>query len=150
MSRSKYSLFTRKKKKIFKEQRTGDISPEIYTLDNSTTDNYTVEVSAWRSASLQARYRGHPKPSVVWYFNDNDEIDYINHRVLKFDGLTLLKIDVRALRHTHRLVYTLRASNDVKSTEKKFLLLVNGSCRYYSIDDTLTIACHRTTKNSRP
>lgn len=131
------------------ERTTGNTKPEVYTLD----DNYKVEVNAWRYVLLQARYKGHPKPSLKWFVNDTDEIDSYYHHVSIINGLVTLEINERAFMHMTTVTYTLNAENSHGSTVKNFQLFVKG-CRQccsptHSSVVLITLFC-RTTENNRP
>lgn len=78
-------------------------------------------------------YKGHPKPKLIWYDNNNREIlrSGSNEKLDKYeveikDDHTLLKI--RRLELKDNGEYTLRAFNGLVEVEKKFQLVVKGTC----------------------
>lgn len=79
-----------------------------------------------REAIWQVKYRGNPKPTLVWFANDNGIIEESDKYELTItNDYTILKI--RNLNEGDSGNYTLKAYNALNSTERKFELLVKGS-----------------------
>lgn len=120
----------------------GDDTVDIHALDGI----YKTEISRWRTVVWKVKYKGHPKPELEWYdttgkviqnrnkeeelydYNEDYDEDYENndskYEVEINNQYAMLKI--RFVRPQYSGYYTLKASNNFVSTEKKFELRVKG------------------------
>lgn len=94
---------------------------------------YRIEASSSRlePSVWQVKFKGHPKPTLVWRDNFNREISMLSkkvkggkYKVTTTDDYTILKIRYLELQDSG--FYTLKAFNDLITTEKKFQLVVKG------------------------
>lgn len=73
----------------------------------------------------QVKYKGYPKPTLVWYNKYGKEIrSNGKYNVSVNNDNTILKI--RNLESNDSGIYTLKAHNDLVSTEKQFTLNMAG------------------------
>lgn len=103
---------------------------DLYLLNISSKDK--------TNAVWMVEYNGHPKPELVWYDNNNNQI--INnlfdkrkkYEVTINEGHTTLKIFQVELKDMGN--YTLKAFNEVGETkEKQFELIVRGKSTFFVV-----------------
>ncbi|XP_037051566.1 vascular endothelial growth factor receptor 1 isoform X6 [Bradysia coprophila] len=101
-------------------------SIEIY----EPSGTYKIEISSSRPQAVwKVKFKGHPKPTLVWYDNFGREITKLgsSDKTGKYEtntthDYTILKIRFLELKDSG--FYTLEAYNGILSTEKKFELVV--------------------------
>lgn len=94
---------------------------------------YKIEISSSKPAAVwRVKYKGHPKPHLEWYDNQDREITMSSstgktdkYEVNISNDFTILKIKYLELKDSG--FYTLKAYNGLLETEKKFELVVKGS-----------------------
>lgn len=100
---------------------------------NEPSGTYKIEISSSKSAAVwRVKYKGHPKPTLVWYDNFDREITKLmsNEKTEKYEtnttnDYTILKIKFLELKDSG--FYTLRAYNGLVTAEKRFELVIKGT-----------------------
>lgn len=120
-----------RKCEIFNYTEKDQGSIEIY----EPSGTYKIEISSSRPQAVwKVKFKGHPRPTLVWYDNFGREITKLSSsdKTDKYEtntthDYTILKIRFLELKDSG--FYTLKAFNGLLSTEKKFELVVKGWSR---------------------